>query len=105
MHEETETKDSLQITKADHRPLVEEVRLKLEQTPVRESLQADYDALLQALQSLLHSEDTAPISKFQLELLRNVVSSGALQGSALADTITDADNHLPENGTILLALI
>jgi hypothetical protein len=103
MHRETQ--DLIQITKADHRPLVGEVYLKLEQTPVRESLQADYDGLLQALQSLHHSEDTATISKFQLELLRNVVSAGALQGSALADTITEADNRLPENGTILLALI
>jgi hypothetical protein len=100
-----ETKDSIQITKADHRPLVGEVVLNLEQTPVQESLQADYDALLQALQSLRHAEDTATISKFQLELLRNVVSAGALQGSALAYTITEADNRLPENGTILLALM
>jgi hypothetical protein len=92
----------LQITESDRQFLLQEVQLKLEQTPATTNLQPEYQALLSGLQSLHTASERAYLSKLQVELLRNIISAGSLQISAYANAIRVADESISETGHLLV---
>lgn len=98
------TTPTFRISENERRLIVQEILLKMDQTPVTEALLPDYKALLQALESLNSHNNPIQIPKFQVELLRNVLVSSALKSSAFTDDLVATDTQLPENGMVAIMI-
>ncbi len=84
--------------------LREELELKMEGAPVDGELRREYREIYDKLGAPRNNSDREVLSKLQIEMLRNLASSGHIQYSLLADRITEADNRTAENGTVTLEL-
>jgi hypothetical protein len=95
----------LSISKDERDLLIQELALKLEQTPVQEGLRLEYERLQTAF-SNLHTKDVpTKITHFQSELLRNLAVSWNIQGSGLSERIAAVDNQVAEGGNLTIRLV
>lgn len=95
----------LSVSQDERDLLVQELGLKLEQTPVQEGLRMEYERLQTAFSTLYTKDVPTRITQFQSELLRNLAVSWNLQGSGLAERIAAVDNQVTAGGMVTIHLV